>query len=97
MASFTKSANLHPRFKPGRRLQFHSVHFGYMDNGLFRRHGSHGWAKRVLDRLEPTGFVVKVPEIVRHEGDEPAALAHLTHPHLLLTPVAALDREDVIV
>ena len=33
-------------------------------------------------RLEPTGGVVKVPQIVVHEGDEPDALGGL-HAHLL--------------
>ena len=36
-----------------------------------------------FDRLEPTGLVVEISQIVVHEGDEPDALAHLTHPHLL--------------
>ena len=29
------------------------------------------------NRFQPTGFVVKVPQIVVHEGDEPDALADL--------------------
>jgi hypothetical protein len=59
------------------------VHSGDMGDTLFRRHGEHCRRKRVRNGLEPTGVVIKVSQVVVHEGDEPDAVAHLSHPHQL--------------
>ena len=50
---------------------------------LFRRHRQHFWAERILDRLEPTGLIIEVAEIVVHEADEPNLFTDLLDPHVL--------------
>jgi hypothetical protein len=73
--------------------------------------GKHFRTERVLDRFQPTGFVVEVAQIGMHEGYEPDALADLGHAHVLARkdvaqvdlpavetgPTAARHRDGVIV
>jgi len=57
-----------------RRLSFRRV----------ERPGSRrGGAQRIIDRFEPAGLVVEIPQIVLHEGDEPDALADLRQADIL--------------
>ncbi len=39
--------------------------------------------KGIVDRFEPAGLIVEIPQIVVHEGDEPDPLADLRHADIL--------------
>ena len=54
-----------------------------MGNTSFRRHGYQFRTERIIDRFQPTRFVVEIAQVGVHEGNEPDVLADLFHAHFL--------------
>jgi len=59
------------------------VYTGHMGDSLFRAQRQHFRSKRILDRFQPTRLIIKIAQVVVHEGDEPDALADLRHADVL--------------